>query len=93
MQHLGILPTLHLFLLGLEEDLVRDIRAVALDEAEPSSYIRTLLTLTRAADDLLCASDPVLKKHFSKDEYDKAKQRIIALVSVEKKGKEKYEAV
>ncbi|XP_031559193.1 uncharacterized protein LOC116295502 [Actinia tenebrosa] len=78
---------------GVEENLVRDIRAVALDGVQPSSYIRALLTLARAADDLLCLSDPVLKKHFSKGEYDKAKERIIALVGIDKKSKEKYEAV
>ncbi|KAK3751300.1 hypothetical protein QZH41_018027, partial [Actinostola sp. cb2023] len=69
------------------------IRAVALDGAEPSSYIRALLTLARSSDNLLCLQDPVLKKHFSKEEYDKAKERINALVGIGKSKEDKYEAV
>ncbi|KAK3753271.1 hypothetical protein QZH41_015218 [Actinostola sp. cb2023] len=78
---------------GIEENLVKLIRAVALDGQEPSSYIRALLTLTRTADNLLCSVDPVLQKHFSKEEYVNAKKRINALVGLGKKGKGKYQAV
>ena len=69
------------------------IRKIALENAEPDSYMQSLLTLMRAADDLHCFMDPLLKRHFSSEEYDKAKKRIKALVGLGKKGPENYEAM
>ena len=64
-----------------------------LDDVEPSSYIRVLLVLARCSDNLMVLQDPVLKKHFSKEEYGKAKEKINVLVGIDKSKEEKYQAV
>lgn len=69
----------------VKKELLQDIRAVALEGAQPSSYIRALLTIARTADNLACLNfDPVLKKHFSKQEYGKAKETIDGLVGLDR---------
>lgn len=75
---------------GLEDQLVREIREVTLEEASPNGYILALLTLARYSDNLLSLRDPVLEKHFTKDEYRKVKQKINDLVGIGK-SKEKKE--
>nr|XP_058945579.1 uncharacterized protein LOC131773654 [Pocillopora verrucosa] len=67
---------------GPEESLEKQIREVVLQDMKPSSYIRVLLVLARHADNLMCLEDPVLKKHFSKEEYGKAKEKINQLVGL-----------
>jgi len=40
----------------------------------------------------MCLRDPILEKHFTKEEYAKVKERINHLVGLDKKGKgKKYE--
>ena len=76
-----------------EAALVKEIRQVALDNATPDAYIRALLLIMRAVDDFYVLSDPLLRRHFSKDEYKPAKERIKALVGLGKKKDVKYEHV
>ena len=73
--------------------MVREIRKVALDEAEPDSYMRSLLCLMRAADNILWFADLLLKRHFSKDEYKLAKARIKRLAALNVDGPAKYQAI
>ena len=72
---------------------MRQIRKIALDGAEPDSFVWVLLVLMRAADDFYVLHDPFLKRHFSKEEYKCAKERIKQLVGVDKEGSAKYEAL
>ena len=76
-----------------EENLVKEIRQVALENASPDAYIRSLLLIMRAVDDFHVLSDPLLRRHFSKEEYKPAKERIKALVGLGKKKDAKYEHV
>jgi len=77
---------------GPEEDYVQQIRKIALDGAAPDSFMWTLLVLMRGADNFFSCSDPFLQRHFSKDEYKGAKERIKHLVDT-KSGPGKYEAM
>ena len=72
---------------------MQEIRGIALDYVEPDSFMRVLLTLLRGADGLYTFKDPLLKRHFTKDEYKCAKERIKHLVSRNKEGSAKYEAL
>lgn len=76
-----------------EKSLVEEIRKVALENAEPDSYLRTLLTIMRAIDDMFVLWDPLLRRHFSKEEYKMAKERIKTLVGQGKDRSDKYEVV
>lgn len=58
---------------------------MALENVTPDSYIRALLLIMRAVDDFFMLSDPLLKRHFSKEEYKPAKERIKSLVGLGKK--------
>ncbi|KXJ21401.1 uncharacterized protein LOC110254141 [Exaiptasia diaphana] len=71
---------------GISEDLKSQLRAFALDGAEPSSYLRALLTLARCSDSEQIGA-PVLRKHFTQEEYycKKAKENLNALVKTTKK--------
>ena len=73
--------------------MVKEIRQVAVDNAPPDAYIRALLLIMRAVDDFFMLSDPLLRRHFSKEEYKPAKERIKALVGLGKKKGDKYEYV
>ena len=66
---------------------------MAVDNAPPDAYIRALLLIMRAVDDFFVLSDPLLRRHFSKEEYKPAKERIKALVGLGKKKGEKDEYV
>ena len=61
---------------------------MAMENAPPDAYIRALLLIMRAVDDFFMLSDPPLQRHFSKEEYKPAKERIKTLVGL---GKEKGE--
>lgn len=65
--------------------MVKEIRQVALENVSPDAYIRALLLIMRAVDDFYVLSDPLLRRHFSKEEYKPAKERIKDLVDLEKK--------
>ena len=67
-----------------EATLVKEIRQVALENATPDAYIRALLLIMRCVDNFFVLSDPLLKRHFSKDEYKPAKERIKSLVGLGK---------
>ena len=77
---------------GPERELADELNKIALENAEMTAYMRVLLTMLRAADDLLCFWDPLLKKHFPKKDYPRAKERIKSLVKVDVDLKKKYEA-
>ncbi|KXJ14920.1 hypothetical protein AC249_AIPGENE27505 [Exaiptasia diaphana] len=64
---------------GVEESLRDQIRSVVLDGAEPNSYIHALLIISRMADKV-SMNTPVLKKCFTKDEYDRAKDKMNAMI-------------
>ena len=76
---------------GPERELADELNKIALENAEMTPYMRVLLTMLRAADDLLCFWDPLLKKHFPKEDYPRAKERIKSLVKVDIDLKKKYE--
>ncbi|EDO31753.1 predicted protein [Nematostella vectensis] len=76
-----------------EENLRQQIQKIGLGHAEPDSYLRALLTVMRAADNLSCLWDPLLEKCFSKEQYKEAKERIKAMVQVDKSTSEKYQAM
>lgn len=76
-----------------EQRLVKEIREIALDYAEPNSYMRILLSLLRSVDGMHVLKDPLLKRHFTKEEYKGAKERIKHLASRNKEGSAKYEAL
>lgn len=65
--------------------MVKEIRQVALENVSPDAYIRALLLIMRAVDDFYVLSDPLLRRHFSKEEYKPAKERIKDLVGLGKK--------
>lgn len=67
-----------------EAALVKEIRQVALENATPDAYIRALLLIMRCVDNFFMLSDPLLRRHFSKDEYKSAKERIKSLVGLGK---------
>lgn len=68
-----------------EAALVKEIRQVALENVSPDAYIRALLLIMRAVDNFYVLSDPLLRRHFSKEEYKLAKERIKDLVGLGKK--------
>lgn len=66
--------------------MVKEIRQVALEKyVSPDAYIRALLLIMRAVDNFYLLSDPLLRRHFSKEEYKLAKERIKDLVGLGKK--------
>lgn len=65
--------------------MVKEIRQVALENVSPDAYIRALLLIMRAVDNFYVLSDPLLRRHFSKEEYKLAKERIKDLVGLGKK--------
>ena len=77
---------------GPEKELADELNRIALENAEMTPYMRVLLTILRAADDLMCFCDPLLKKHFPKEDYPRAKERIKSLVKVDVDLNKKYEA-
>lgn len=79
---------------GVEDSLRDQIRSVVLDDAEPNSYIHSLLLISRISDRLHLVSEPVLKKCFSKDEYGRAKDKLDAMLdSIKAEGSAKYKKI
>lgn len=57
-----------------------EMKRVALKECKPDSFMLSLLTLSRTADNLFSFVDPILRKHFTKEEYKIAKENIKVIV-------------
>ena len=71
-----------------EQNLIKEIQKIVLEGAEPDSFMRALLTMMRAVDNLHVFWDPLLKKCFPKEQYAMAKERIKSLVGVKKDKKD-----
>ena len=65
---------------SFEEALDAEMKQVSLKECKPDSFMLSLLTLSRTADNFFSFVDPVLQKHFTKDEYKIAKENIKVIV-------------
>jgi len=65
---------------SFSEVLDAEMKRVSLKECKPDSFMLSLLTLSRTADNLFSFVDPILRKHFSKDEYKIAKENIKVIV-------------
>ena len=63
-----------------EEVLDAEMKQVSLKECKPDSFMLSLLTLSRTADNLFSFVDPILRKHFTKEEYKIAKENIKVIV-------------
>eukprot|EP00794_Sanderia_malayensis_P019934 gene19934-21886_t len=63
-----------------EEALDAEMKQVSLKECKPDSFMLSLLTLSRTADNFFSFVDPILKKHFTKEEYKIAKENIKVIV-------------
>lgn len=70
---------------GLQNELVKEIQMIALAGHATDGFTWTLLKLARFADSLFLGGAPMLKHHFSKEEYGDAKKRIVELVETKKK--------
>ena len=57
-----------------------EMKQVSLKECKPDSFMLSLLTLSRTADNLFSFVDPILRKHFTKDEYKIGKENIKVIV-------------
>ena len=62
------------------EVLDAEMKQVSLKECKPDSFMLSLLTLSRTADTFFSFVDPILQKHFTKDEYKVAKENIKVIV-------------
>ena len=65
---------------SFETALDTEMKQVSLKECKPDSFMLALLTLSRTADHLFTFIDPILRKHFTKDEYKVAKENIKVIV-------------
>ena len=65
---------------GPEQELDKELKLVSLKEMKPDSYMLSLLTLSRTADNFFSFVDPILEKHFTKQEYKIAKENIKVIV-------------
>lgn len=65
---------------SFENILDAEMKQVALKECKPDSFMLSLLTLSRTADNFFSFVDPILQKHFTKDEYKIAKENIKVIV-------------
>ena len=63
-----------------EEVLDAEMKQVSLKECKPDSFMLSLLTLSRTADNMFSFVDPILRKHFTKEEYKIAKENIKVIV-------------
>ena len=63
-----------------KKQLSLEIRKIALEGAKPDPYMRTLLTILRAVDNLHYFDDPFLQRHFKSEEYKAAKAKIKEVV-------------
>ena len=72
------------FLLGPQDALVSEIQMIALAGHATDGFTWTLLKLARFADSIYLGGAPILKHHFSKEEYCDAKKRIQELVETKK---------
>lgn len=66
---------------SLENSLDQEMKQVSLKECKPDSFMLSLLTLSRTADHSFTFVDPILKKHFTKEEYKIAKENIKVIVT------------
>ena len=57
-----------------------EIRKIGLDGCTPEAYMRVLLTVVRATDNLYSFYDPLLEKIFTSKEYCEAKRNIKKVV-------------
>ncbi|XP_065064196.1 uncharacterized protein LOC135690534 [Rhopilema esculentum] len=81
--HTGLFGTLHKYPTkdaSFETALDAEMKQVSLKECKPDSFMLSLLTLSRTADNLFTFVDPILRKHFTKDEYKVAKENIKVIV-------------
>ena len=65
---------------SFEEVLDAEMKQVSLKECKPDSFMLSLLTLSRTADNFFSFVDPILEKHFTKEEYKIAKENIKVIV-------------
>ena len=56
--------------------MVLEIRGITLRDDAPDGFMKALLPLLRFADKLHDSGDPLLGRHFNKDEYGKARPRL-----------------
>ncbi|XP_065064186.1 uncharacterized protein LOC135690524 [Rhopilema esculentum] len=68
---------------SFEEVIEAEMKQVSLKECKPDSFMLSLLTLSRTADMFFSFVDPVLQKHFTKDEYKVAKENIKVIVQTQ----------
>jgi len=65
---------------SFEQALDAEMKQVSLKECKPDSFMLSLLTLSRTADNFFSFVDPILQKHFTKEEYKIAKENIKVIV-------------
>ena len=72
---------------GPQNKLAKEVKMVALSGYAIDGFTWTLLKLARFADSLNVGGAPILKHHFSKEEYTDAKKKIEELIDTKKKEK------
>ena len=83
------------YLLGPQNELVKEVKMIALAGHDTDGFTWTLLKLARFSDSQFIGGSPMLKHLFSKEEYRDAKKKIKELVDTMKqdvKGKNKRAA-
>ena len=72
---------------GAQNKLAKEVKMIALSGYAIDGFTWTLLKLARFADSLNIGGAPILKHHFSKEEYTDAKKKIKELIGTKKEDK------